>query len=51
MFHQLCSEESGQSIVEYALILALLLIVVVGAVRFVGSNSNTVFSNVSSSLQ
>ena len=45
------SEEEGQDIAEYAVMLAVILVLVVGTVRLIGSNSNTVFSNVASSLQ
>ena len=44
-------EESGQDIAEYAVILALILVLVVGTIRLVGSNSNNVFSSVASSVQ
>ena len=45
------NDESGQDIAEYAVMLAVILVIVVGTVRLIGSNANTVFSNVSSSLQ
>ena len=44
-------EEQGQDIAEYAVMIAVILIVVVGTIRLIGSNSNTVFSNVASSVQ
>ena len=47
----LWNDESGQDIAEYAVMLAVILIIVVGTVRLVGSNSNAIFSNVASSLQ
>jgi Flp pilus assembly pilin Flp len=47
----LWNDETGQDIAEYAVMLAVILIIVVGTVRLVGSNSNTIFSNVASSLQ
>jgi Flp pilus assembly pilin Flp len=43
--------DEGQSIAEYVAMLAVILIVVVGAIRLVGSHANTVFSNTASSLQ
>jgi Flp pilus assembly pilin Flp len=43
-------DEHGQDIAEYAVMLAVILILVVGTVRLIGSNSNNVFSQVSSSL-
>lgn len=36
---------------EYAVMLALILVLVVGTVRLIGSNANTAFSSVASSLQ
>jgi Flp pilus assembly pilin Flp len=46
----LWSEDDGQDIAEYAVMVAVILIVVVGTIRLVGSNSNTVFSQVASSI-
>jgi Flp pilus assembly pilin Flp len=43
--------ESGQDIAEYAVMLAVILVLVVGTIRLVGSNANTVFSNTASSIQ
>lgn len=48
---RLWSDEQGQDIAEYAVLVAAILIIVVGTIRLVGSNSNTVFSNVASSVQ
>ena len=47
----LWSQEEGQDIAEYAVMLAVILVIVVGTIRLIGSNSNTVFSNVSSAIQ
>jgi Flp pilus assembly pilin Flp len=47
----LWSEDAGQDIAEYAVMVAVILIIVVGTIRLIGSNSNTVFSNVASSVQ
>jgi Flp pilus assembly pilin Flp len=44
-------EDEGQDIAEYAVMLAVILVIVVGTVRLIGSNSSTVFSNVASSIQ
>jgi Flp pilus assembly pilin Flp len=44
-------DERGQDIAEYAVMLAVILVIVVGTIRLVGSNSNNVFSSVSSSIQ
>ena len=48
--HQLWAEESGQDVAEYAVMLAVILVIVIGTVRLIGSNANTVFSQVSSGL-
>ena len=44
-------QESGQDIAEYAVMLAVILVIVVGTVRLIGSNANNVFSQVGSSIQ
>ncbi len=44
-------EEEGQDIAEYAVMLAVILVIVVGTVQLIGSNANSVFSSVASSLQ
>jgi Flp pilus assembly pilin Flp len=43
--------DDGQDIAEYAVMLAVILVIVVGSIRLIGSNANNVFSAVSSSLQ
>lgn len=50
MLKRLLSEEKGQDIAEYAVMLAVILVLVVGTIRLVGSNANNVFSQVGSSL-
>jgi len=47
---QLWSEERGQDIAEYAVMLAVILVIVVGTIRLIGSNANNVFSQVASSI-
>jgi Flp pilus assembly pilin Flp len=44
-------QEDGQDIAEYAVMLAVILVIVVGTIRLIGSNANNVFSNVASSIQ
>ena len=51
VFTRLWSEESGQDIAEYAVMLAVILVIVVGTIRLIGSNANTVFSNTASAIQ
>jgi Flp pilus assembly pilin Flp len=48
---RLWSEDKGQDIAEYAVMLAVILVLVVGTIRLIGSNANTVFSSAASSLQ
>lgn len=45
------SDDGGQDIAEYAVMLAVILVIVVGTIRLVGSNANSVFSNAASALQ
>jgi len=47
----LWKDDQGQDIAEYAVMLAVILVIVVGTIRLVGSNSNNVFSSVSSTMQ
>ena len=44
-------EEEGQDIAEYAVMLAVILVLVVGTIRLIGSNSNAVFSAAASVVQ
>jgi len=44
-------DEGGQDISEYAVMLALILLLVMGTIKLVGSNANNAFSSVASSLQ
>ena len=48
---QILADDSGQDIAEYAVMLAVILVIVVGTVRLIGSNANTVFSNSASAIQ
>jgi pilus assembly protein Flp/PilA len=51
LIERIWSEDQGQDIAEYAVMLAVILVLVVGTIRLVGSNANTVFSNVGSAVQ
>ena len=51
LLRKLWWNEEGQDIAEYAVMLAVILVLVVGTVRLVGSHANNVFSNVASSVQ
>ncbi len=48
---QIFADDSGQDIAEYAVMLAVILVIVVGTIRLVGSNANNVFSQAASSIQ
>ncbi len=47
----LIRNEEGQDIAEYAVMLAVILVIVVGTIRLIGGNANNVFSQVASSIQ
>lgn len=47
---RLWADESGQDVAEYAVMLAVILVIVIGTVRLIGGNANNVFSQVASSL-
>ena len=51
LLRKLWRHDEGQDIAEYAVMLAVILVIVVGTIRLVGSNANNVFSNVASSIQ
>lgn len=48
--HPLWSDERGQDVAEYAVMLAVILVIVVGTIRLIGGNANNVFSSVASSI-
>ena len=50
LLDRLIRDESGQDIAEYAIMLAVILIIVVGTVKLIGENANNTFSSVASSL-
>ena len=51
LLRRVWTEDEGQDIAEYAVMLAVILVIVVGTIKLIGSNANNVFSNVSSSLK
>ena len=51
LLRRLWSDEQGQDIAEYAVMLAVILVIVVGTIRLIGTNSNTIFSQVGSAIQ
>jgi len=48
---RLWREEAGQDVAEYSVMLVVLLVLVVGTVRLIGSNAGMIFSHVGSALQ
>ena len=51
MLRNFFAREEGQGLVEYALILVLIAIVVIGILSMLGKRVSTVFSTVNSGLQ
>lgn len=51
IFLHILSDDGGQDIAEYAVMLAVILVIVVGTIRLVGSNANNAFSNAASAIQ
>ena len=51
LLQQLWNDEQGQDIAEYAVMLAVILVIVVGTIRLIGPNANNVFSQVGSAIQ
>lgn len=50
VFRRLWLEDEAQDIAEYAVMLAVILVIVVGTIRLIGGNANNVFSSVASSI-
>lgn len=50
ILRRLCLEDEGQDIAEYAVMLAVILVIVVGTIRLIGGSANNVFSSVASSI-
>jgi Flp pilus assembly pilin Flp len=48
---RLWRSEQGQDIAEYAVMLAVILVIVIGTVRLIGGNANNVFSSVASGIK
>ncbi len=51
LFRKVWRRDEGQDIAEYAVMLAVILVLVVGTIRLIGSNANNAFSNAASSIQ
>ncbi len=50
LLHHAWRDDDGQDIAEYAVMLAVILVLVVGTIRLIGSNANNVFSSAASSI-
>jgi Flp pilus assembly pilin Flp len=46
----LWSNDEGQDIAEYAVMLAVILVIVVGTIRLIGTQANNVFSQTASAI-
>jgi Flp pilus assembly pilin Flp len=51
LIQSLWNDQQGQDIAEYAVMLAVILVIVVGTIRLIGTQANNAFSAVASSLQ
>ncbi len=51
LLFKLWSNEDGQDVAEYAVMLAVVLVIVVSTVRLIGANASNVFSQVGSTIQ
>jgi pilus assembly protein Flp/PilA len=45
------SQDDGQDVAEYSVMLAVVLVIALGTIRVIGSNANTVFSSIGSAIQ
>lgn len=50
MLRKLWKQDEGQDVAEYAVMLAVILIIVIGAVKLIGTNSNQIFGNVANQM-
>jgi len=50
LLHKLWSQEEGQDIAEYAVMLAVILVIVVSMLRLIGGTANNAFSATASSI-
>lgn len=51
MLKRLWIQDDAQDIAEYAVMLAVILVIVIGTIRLIGTNANNAFSAVASSIQ
>lgn len=50
MICSMWSNDDAQDIAEYAVMLAVILVIVVGTIRLIGSQANNVFSETASAI-
>ena len=50
LFEQVWSDQSGQDVAEYALMLAVILVLVIATIKSIGTEASTVFTNTSTAL-
>ena len=50
LVRRMWSDDEGQDIAEYAVMLAVILVIVVGTIRLIGSQANNVFSQTASAI-
>jgi Flp pilus assembly pilin Flp len=48
---KLWTNDEGQDVAEYSVMLAVILVIVVGTIRLIGSNAGNIFSQVGSAIQ
>ena len=48
--HSMVNREEGQDLLEYALLVALIALVAVGAITLAGKNVNTIFGQIATAL-
>lgn len=51
VFTNLWNDDRGEDIAEYAVMLAVILVIVVGTIRLIGTQANNVFSETASAMQ
>jgi pilus assembly protein Flp/PilA len=51
LLSRLWQQDEGQDVAEYSVMLAVVLIIALGAIRMIGTNANTVFSSIGSAIQ
>jgi len=51
LLRNLWNDDQGQDVAEYAVMLAVILVIVIGTVKLIGGKANNVFSEVASSLE